>query len=584
MATVDELTRALRNADRAGDTGAAKRFADEIRKMRGAESQGPSTAMDVLKSGASGLARGAADVVGLPGTIGDALDAGGTWALRKGYEAVTGQEPSPEGGAMERFFAGPTQEMQDKLRFNGGKAIVSGDTVRGALSDATGGATDYQPQTRAGKYARTVGEFLPGAVVGGGTSLGNLVRFGLAPALTSETAGQATEGTSLEPWARLGGAIVGPAIPSLAKRAISPMPISPERQKLVDMLTGEGVDLTAGQKTGRNSLRYAESELGGGKYAGMMEKQGEQFTAAALKKAGIAADRASPEVIDDAFTRIGGQFDNLAARNTLVPDQQMIGDLGTVAREYGSMVPQSARAPIVEDMLNDITNAIKTKGALSGEAYQAVTSRLARAARGTRDPELSSALRGIRESLDDAMERSIGATNPGDMGAWREARNQYRNMLVLEKAATGAGENAAAGIISPSQLRSATVQQGRRAYARGQGDFAELARAGEGIMKPMPQSGTAPRQAARNLGTGALSILGGGAGAMHSPEAAIAGMLIGGGVPAGAGRALLFKPVRAYLGNQLTKAEPLADKRYAAPLAAVLRQLLLGSQGASAGQ
>ena len=544
----------------------------------------PSTAADVVKSGASGLARGAADVVGLPGTIGDALDAGGQWALRKGYELATGNAPSPQGGAVERFFAGPTQEMQDKFRFNGGKSLVSSDTVRGALSDVTGGATDYQPQTTAGEYARTAGEFLPSAAAFGGMSPSNLARFGLLPAVTSEAAGQATKGTKAEPYARLAGALVGPALPSLAKRAISPMPISPERQKLVDLLKGEGIDLTAGQKTGSNALRYAESELGGGKYANMMEKQGEQFTSAALKKAGIVADRASPEVIDNAFTRIGKQFDDLAARNTLVPDQQMINDLGTVAREYGSMVPESARAPIVENMLNDVTNAMKSKGYISGEAYQAVTSRLARAARGTRDPELGAALRGIRESLDDAMGRSINATNPGDMGAWQEARTQYRNMLVLEKAATGAGENAAAGLISPSQLRSATVQQGRRAYARGQGDFADLARAGEGIMKPMPQSGTAPRQAARSLGTGALSILGGGAGAMHSPEAAIAGMLIGGGVPAAAGRTLLSKPVRAYLGNQLAKAEPIADKRYAAPLAALIRQLLVGSQGASVGQ
>ena len=44
-----------------------------------------------------------------------------------------------------------------------------------------------------------------------------------------------------------------------------------------------------------------------------------------------------------------------------------------------------------------------------------------------------------------------------DMPALREARSQYRNWLTLERATSGAGENAALGIISPSALRGATV-------------------------------------------------------------------------------------------------------------------------------
>lgn len=65
----------------------------------------------------------------------------------------------------------------------------------------------YVPQTRAGKYARTVGQFTPGAIFPGSTAqrTANVV----APAFASETAGQLTEGTPLEPWARLAGAVAG---------------------------------------------------------------------------------------------------------------------------------------------------------------------------------------------------------------------------------------------------------------------------------------------------------------------------------------------------------------------------------------
>jgi hypothetical protein len=65
----------------------------------------------------------------------------------------------------------------------------------------------YEPQTTAGEYARTVGEFLPGAIVPGG--LATKAASVLVPAIASETAGQMTEGTPMEQPARIGAGIVG---------------------------------------------------------------------------------------------------------------------------------------------------------------------------------------------------------------------------------------------------------------------------------------------------------------------------------------------------------------------------------------
>lgn len=183
-----------------------------LRSMLDGQTAGeqPSVGADVLKSGGSGLARGTADLIGLPGTIGDALRSGGEWALRKGYEVATGDKPSPEGGAVERFFAGPTPEVEAQM-IGGGSNPLGGANLKGAMSDATGGATDYQPKTTQGEFARTVGEFLPGAAAFGGASLPNLVKTGVIPALTSETAGQAAQeyAPGLEPYARIAGALMG---------------------------------------------------------------------------------------------------------------------------------------------------------------------------------------------------------------------------------------------------------------------------------------------------------------------------------------------------------------------------------------
>ncbi|WPM80918.1 hypothetical protein R5W60_04245 [Brucella pseudintermedia] len=355
------------------------------------------------------------------------------------------------------------------------------------------------------------------------------------------------------------GAAVGFATPlvvsglsKVASKVVSPFASSPERQAMADVLKREGVELTAGQRTGSNALRYAESEIGGKAAADIAERQAEQFTSAALKRAGIDAKRGTPEVIDDAFSRIGKQFDDLAANNKLVPDRQMAADLQSSVKGYFQNVPEAARVPMVENVTRDIVTAARN-GPITGEAYQSLRSRLDKAARSAaRDPQLSEAYRGIRDTLDDAMQRSIAKANPNDLGKWQTARRHYRNMLTLEKALTGAGENAALGLISPSQLRNATVQQGRRAYARGRGDFAELARAGEALMKAMPQSGTAPRNAARAMGTSIPAVLGALAGNTAAPGiGTVAGMAAGAAAPYAAGRVMMTGPMQRYLSNQL---------------------------------
>lgn len=189
----------------------------------------PSATADAFSSFAAGVGRGAADLVGLPGTLANLSRDALQWGMRKGYGAVTGQAPDPysESG-VERFFAGATPEVESALWF-GGRNPLSGESLRSGLSTVTGGATDYQPQTTAGKYTRTVGEFLPSAMTLGGGGLLNALRYGVVPALTSETAGQMTEGTAWEPYARVAGALGGGWLGSkLARPAPQSLPSAAE--------------------------------------------------------------------------------------------------------------------------------------------------------------------------------------------------------------------------------------------------------------------------------------------------------------------------------------------------------------------
>lgn len=498
----------------------------------------PSVAADVAKSGIAGVGRGLIGLAGIPGGVG-AMAA-----------STPAPQPAPEGmyGKIVGALEGARSALDLPTKALGMLPTASG--IQKSVEAVTG--PFHQPQTTAGEYAETVGSFLP-AVVGGEGSLGaRLLRMVAAPAAASETAGQITKGTAAEPYARIAGAVAAPTLLTAGRRAVTPFPASAERQAAVETLRNEGVtDLTPGDVTGRKSLRYFESEVGGPRVEQMAENRKEQFTRAALRRVGEDAPRATPEVVDRAFERIGGEFDRLSA-NTQAPINPTTWQrLQQASQQYQAQTAPAFRTPIVENLVNQIGEAaVNNRGIMAGDVYKSVRSDLERARRGATDENLKIALGDIREALDDAMQRGLNAAGrPQDVAAWQQARRQYRNMMVIERAATGAGEDAAMGLISPSSLRNATVAQGRRAYARGQGDFADLARAGEAVLKPLPQSGTAPRLAARGVGALAGAALGGGG--SDSPWGAAPGAVVGSFIaPRLMGAAMLSRPGRAVIANQ----------------------------------
>lgn len=523
---------------------------DDLKALHATLPAKESLGSDIAKSAGAGLANATA---GTLGALGDARD------LISGATDYAGSKLGIDPDKVQSFknavsAAAPVIPGIGLLA----TAPSSRDIINSAPDAIV--SPDYKPQTMAGGYAKTGAEFLPGAFLGGGEGLlSRLATRVAAPAILSETAGQLTKDTAAEPYARIAGALASPSVLAAGRRVITPSPANPARSALVNVLANEGVNLTAGQRTGNKPMQWAEATFGdmpgaGGRPAEMMNNQQEQFTAAALRRAGETAPRATPEVIDNAFDRIGNQFETIGARNHVEPDMQLVRDLQDTRDEYHNLVGPHARAPVVDNTIEDITNQMRQSGGvLNGDQYNAMTSRLARQARNAKaDPQLQDTLQGLRDSLDDAFERTLQRNgNTVDLAALQTARNQYRNLLVIEKAATGAGSATAEGLLSPSQLKNAVVQQNRRAYARGRGDFADLARAGEAVMRPLPNSGTAPRQNMQH----ALSLLGGAAGgAAGGFPGAAAGIL----APAAGGRLLMSRPVQAYLGNQALLPGPAA--------------------------
>lgn len=165
--------------------------------------QEPSTIGDVAASGASGLVRGSVELAGLPVTLGrmtDEMQGGASnYLVDKIDSLVRSVKGEPQHTAEERqAFLHPTSTEQGPL-------AKAQDAVRGFMDQNL-----YAPKTTAGEYAKTVGEFVPAAAAGGGNMLTNVVKYGVIPGVASEAAGQATEGTKFEPYARIGGALLAP--------------------------------------------------------------------------------------------------------------------------------------------------------------------------------------------------------------------------------------------------------------------------------------------------------------------------------------------------------------------------------------
>jgi hypothetical protein len=258
------------------------------------------TAVDVAKSAGIGLVRGAIGVAGMAGDLTD-LGSKGIQAASDYVSDKIGVEPykRPAGGSVLD-------------RIPGSQDITS--AVEGVTGDF------YKPETTAGEYARTIGEFVPAALAGPG----GLVRKGLLqaviPGVASEAAGQATQGSPAEPYARAGAGIAAglggmvmarPSSTTSAIRAQLPEGVTQaaidDARSLMVTAKAKGVDLTwpeaLSQVSGRPVLSDTQRilESAPGSRTRMQEFYSErpaQMDQAALNEFGqVAAGTRSPSQI-----------------------------------------------------------------------------------------------------------------------------------------------------------------------------------------------------------------------------------------------------------------------------------------------
>lgn len=186
---------------------------DEIASQMSAGGEQSSSLMDSLtdavKQAPSSLVKAAAAVPGMVGDLPRLAELAGDWAVG-GIAGKSAQQVRAERIA--------NQQMADQEsgipRLPNPQDLISTEKILNAIKPVTGELR--QPETTFGKYSDTTIGFLP-AAISPGSVLQRSLQVGV-PALASETAGQALEGSDFETGGRIAAALAGGAATALAGR------------------------------------------------------------------------------------------------------------------------------------------------------------------------------------------------------------------------------------------------------------------------------------------------------------------------------------------------------------------------------
>lgn len=416
---------------------------------------------ELIKGGAAAVTRGFADVAALPGNLIDAGIAGSNWVRGKfGLDPINLDEQAIGGAVVG--------------------AIPNSQDVRGAVSAVTGGASDYVAPGTAGEYVSTAGEFAGGAGLAAGPRAA--IRYGAIPGLASEAAGQLTEGTPMEPWARV-------AAPIATGIALTPRPTATtlpgERGEAAARLQAKGIRPTAGQIRDSEGLMRVESTLA------PTPQQLNQFTRAALAEAGYKGPsmRATPGVLRAQQNQITSGMNRIV--NIDVPVTTTFGrEALRIADDYLVATPGQNLPVRLRNVAQEIADAATNpnNAPIPGATLRKWRSALGRYTTSS-DEAVRDAAHDLREVIDTATESAlVGLGRNADVEELAKLRTQYRNLLVIADATTRGGRGGASGVLTPERVSTSAKRiLGRQNYAMDKSTpLAQLARDAEMIIGSAP--------------------------------------------------------------------------------------------------
>jgi hypothetical protein len=570
--TDEQLQQALGIAQAEGKRGAMREFQAEIARReadRQRSAQRAVVAEDMARGGAAGAMSSVADMGGLASEGARGLQNLATAATSK----LTGMEPPQRRVPTSPFGMMPGASFWKQ-----------------AMSQMTGGASDYQAKTVPGQYAQTVGRYAAPAATAPGNTISNLLRYGLAPGMAEEAAGQATKdvtwmGLPVEPAARLAAGVGATMAPVAASKLWTPNPADPKLAQHVKTLRAAGVDtMTAGQATGKRSLMAKEAAALDDVRATQLD-QLRQFTGAVMGKV-QGKPGGYTGMTGEAVEAINGQFSRAFeafAKGMKVPlDGTLRRNLLKAVGNAERSIPQGAPLPALLDSIKTMSMRPNTGMEVSpyraprmppasksqpfgtaspsymkGETLRKLYSELGTWMRSNDVGKVQTA-KDARKAIEDALDRAAQATGNNQMiSQYRDLRSRYELWdAVKSAAARKQGDITTYDVLTPAALRSEIGKKGRDRFLMGDVLGADLAESGAAVLTQLPSSGTSERlrgalQPAPLVAAG-MGLTGSLATGQDPATTAgvVTGALAAGAIPAAVQAGRMHPLVQRYLGNQ----------------------------------
>lgn len=394
--------------------------------------------------------------------------------IRAVMEAGVAEVPLPTAEGARAAVRAREEEYQ-------ARRAASGDTGFD-LARMAGGIVPAAVATAALRAPVT----LPGAV-GQGAALG-AAQGAAMPALGEPETPERTR-------AALSGALfggIGGGVGQAVGRAIAPR-VDPN----VRVLREAGVELTPGQAFG-GALRSSEERLAGAPIIGgaiqrAQERGVESFNTAVANRvlaplnAQVPAEvKTGRDLVSHVATTVSDAYKDLAKNVTPFGlDRQFATDVTNVAQRF--LTPDMEQV-LARSLQRDVLSRLQQGGRIDGDTYLNIVESLGRNAREylgssvVKERELGRAFAAMRDSFDDLLSR----TNPTLTDQVSAARQAYRGLIPLDRAA----RSAEGGVFTPAQfaaaVRDADTSARGAAFARGQAYMQDLADAGVLAMTPSP--------------------------------------------------------------------------------------------------
>jgi hypothetical protein len=241
------------------------------------------------------------------------------------------------------------------------------------------------------------------------------------------------------------------------------------------------------------------------------DKALEDFTSAAMTRVGAPpGTKATADAMVEAEARLGKVYKDVLANTDIAPGSGDLANMSGAIKTYRDLAPKDSAPGMFENVNKALVDSFRSGKTIPADDVYSWRSTFSKLTKSKDDATRTAAIEAV-DALDDLIENTlVAAGRSDDVARFGTARGQFRNLFAIEKAAERADIE---GIISPLALRTALLQQGRRRYVQGKGDLAPITRAAADVLRPLPQSGTAPRLTAGQLFSGAPGGTGVGLGA-----------------------------------------------------------------------